>query len=113
MSTDDDLSRALQLGCALAIARVTSVAEDKAGTRSATAVYHADVERLVEGALPTPVVLKHFGAPCLEADQLCTIAAQDTHRHHGAWELRFAAPAATPDINQVEQDFRARVARLR
>lgn len=113
MDTDEALSAALELGCALALVRVMSVAHEKAGTRSATAAYAAVVESSIEGALPTPVVLKHFGTPGLAVGQLCAVAAWDSGRYHGAWQLQFAAPVDADDVAAAEATLRARVQRLR
>jgi hypothetical protein len=107
MDSDDELRNAVQAGATFAQVRVVAVARDKAGTRSQTAAYECEVIRAIEGALPSPARLKHFGPPMLEAGHLYIVGAIDSRRHHAAWELRFAA-AAEADSDQAAAAFLAR-----
>jgi len=107
MDSDDDLRAAVLEGAAFALVRIQAVARDKAGTRSQTAVYDCEVIRTIESALPSPITLKHFGVPSLEVGHPYVVGAVDSRRHHGAWELRFAAEAAG-DIEQAIAGFVAR-----
>lgn len=112
MHTDGDLTAALALGCGLGIVRVRTAAVEKGGTRSATAVYQVEVERNGDPALPQDVVLKHFGVSTLEPGRLYSVAARNSPRFHGAWQLCFAAPAGTDDPDQALLRLRAKVAAL-
>jgi hypothetical protein len=112
MDTDTDLTTAVHLGCALAIVRVRTAAAEKAGTRSATAVYEVDVLRNGDPALPEGVVLKQFGLPTLEPGRLYAVAARNSARFHGGWQLCFAAFAASDDPDQALLLLRERIARL-
>jgi hypothetical protein len=86
---EEKLAAALKEGCAFAAVRVLSVTVEKAGTRSQTVAYGIEIVRPIKGTLPNGV-LKQFGAPSLEENQLHIIGACDSHRHSRAWELRFA-----------------------
>lgn len=107
MDSDDDLRNAVQAGATFAQVRVVAVEHDKAGTRSQTAAYACEVVRAIEGALPSPARLKHFGPPRLEAGRLYIVGAIDSRRHHAAWEMRFAATAEI-DSDQAAAAFLAR-----
>jgi len=110
MDSDDDLQAAVQSGCSFALVRVLGVAVDKSGTRSQTTAYACEVVCSVDQASFTASTLKHFGPPLLDVEGTYVVGARDSHRHHGAWELRFAAAAGEPATAVAE--FCARRAAL-
>jgi hypothetical protein len=108
MDSDDDLRSAIEAHAVFALVRVVSVARDRVGTRSQTTGYTCELVRALDAAsLPSPVVLKHFGVPLSSAGTVWLVGAVDSGRHHGAWELRFAAPAGA-DVEQATTAFRGR-----
>jgi hypothetical protein len=110
MDSDDDLRGALELGCRFAVLRVRTIARDRQGTRSQTTRYEVAVERAID-EVPSPLSLKHFGVPLLEADALYVAGVADTGRHHGAWEVRFALKVAG-DVAEAVTAFAARRAKI-
>ena len=87
MDSEEDRQSAQDDGCLLAIVHVRNVRQDLVGTRSAATAYDVDV---IEGESPATLVLKHFGPPFLQVDNIYNVAIIDSGRHHGGWEVRFA-----------------------
>ena len=67
------------------------------------------MEGRLEGELPSPLTLKHFGPPLLEVGRRYAIGAVDSKRHHDAWQLRFATPAEEGDVDGALAAFRRRI----
>lgn len=108
MDSDDDLRAAIEGHAVFALVRVLSVARDKVGTRSQTTGYTCELVRALDAiSLPSSVVLKHFGAPLLGTEAAWIVGAVDSGRHHGAWELRFAARVGA-DVEQAATAFSSR-----
>jgi hypothetical protein len=93
MDGDEDLLAAVSAGAAFALVRVSSLTREKAGTRGQVAGYDCHLLRAIEGAWVEPVSLRHYGVPLLAAGQSYLVGAIDNRRHHGGWEVRFAALA--------------------
>ena len=98
MDSDRDLRAASSAGAAFALVRVSSIAQERLGTRSQVVGYSCEVECPLAEDWPDTVVLKHFGVPLLEAGRRYLVGAIDNRRHHGGRELRFATLAeGAPD----------------
>ncbi len=107
MDSDQDLQAAVSAGASFALVSVRAVAREKPGTRSQTAIYECDVVRSIDGAVSSPITLKHFGAPTLIAGHHYVVGIIDSQRFYGAWELRFVE-AASADLAQAVSAFVAR-----
>jgi hypothetical protein len=110
MDSDEELLAAVQSGCTFELVNVRSIAGDRAGTRSQTATYECEVLQIIDGPSSGPARLAHFGMPRLEVGLAYVVGVVDSGRHHGAWGLHFASPAA--DLGQAVTDFLVRRAAL-
>jgi len=101
MNSDESLRAAVASAATFALARVASVAREKPGTRSQVATYDCEILAAIDGRWPERLVLKHFGLPTMESGGHYIVGAVDNRRHHGAWEIRFAARTKGTDESQV------------
>ncbi len=111
MDGDEDLQAAVLAGAAFALVRVAAIAREKAGTRGQVVGYRCQVLRALEKPWPTALTLKHYGLPLLEAGHCYVVGALDNRRHHGGWEIRFAAGVEGPADDAVST-FLARRKRI-